>query len=545
MATFAQKKPKAKKPGQGANAGLVGDPTTKSRYATRMHHRWLLADALMGGSEGMRLMGKLLLPQHKNEDDPFYVDRLKKTFLLPVFAQTIESLTDIVFSDPVDHDKTIPDDLVEMLDHIDAEGNSLDVFAKRAFALGLAKGEVYLFADMAEIYPAEGSTTPTLKDKRDANAHPYLCMVSADNMLAYEVETRGGVQRCTYARWVEFETRQAPNFVEEIVERVVEWRVDETSATWRKFERVFGALSSSKDGGVWTVTNGVIAFTDEDGDAALPIVRHRIGQVDSDALLLGALQGLAEKNVEHWQSSSDQRAILTVSRFPMLGGSGVNPTDLQKADGSPGEIKIGPNVTLFARDPQAKYYYVEPTGASIEAGAADLVHLEQDMTMLAYQPLMRQQAGVTATKDALGENKANSSLASWAIEFGKTLDRVVGFMRLWEGQEIVDTAFKPNTEFGIQRLDQVRIDALTKMRASGDLSRPSYLKEMKVERVLSDEFDPEANETELEAEGPAMLPLGTAVPPVGGGPPKAPGPTPPKPPTGKTIPFKKPPAKAA
>lgn len=477
-------------------AGLK--PDTASSYANAMASRWGLADALSGGSEAMRRMGKELLPQHANESDPVYLARVTRSFLLPIFAQTIENLTDIVFSQPITLDDAVPEYLLDLLADVDAEGNSIDAFAKLFFAHTLAKGECYVIADEPPVQPAAPGKVVTLDDRRRQNVRPYLAIVTADNMLAFESVTRAGVTTVTYARWRETETRQGEDFVETTVQRVIEWR----PGKWRRFEKI--------GGGDWsTPQEGDLNFK-KDGKAYLPIRRFRIGQVDNAGLLLPPLHGLAEKNVEHWQSSSDQRAILTVSRFPMLGGSGVNSDDLEKdASGkTSGGIVVGPNVTLLSRDPMAKFYYVEPGGTAIDAGTKDLERLEADMAQLAYQPLMKQQAGVTATKDALGQNKANCSLAAWADSLGEVLDQAVAFLSLWQGKEAPKTAIKVNDEFGIDVIDSVRVEALQAMRAAGDISRAQYLKQMSREGILDEEFDAEANDTELENEGPAMGDLG-------------------------------------
>lgn len=470
-------------------------PLTPSSYAAAMATRWALADALMGGSEAMRDAGSSFLPQHKNEDDDIYAARLLRSFLLPVFAQSVENLADTVFSDPLNWDE-VDADLTAILEEIDAEGSSIEDFAKQTLLLAMAKGEVYVIADEPPLPAPVTGNIVTLADKRASGARPYLAHITADNMLDFKVEKRAGKIYCYYARWKESEMRELEDdFGDYEVERVVEWKIVEGVAVWKKFEREVGEAE-------WIETEGVLNIAFE-GKAILPIERFRIGTIDSSGRLLPPLHGLAEKNVEHWQSSSDQRAILTISRFPMLGGSGVDNGALEKDDDN--FIKVGPGVTLFSQQPESKFYYVEPEGNAIAAGVIDLERLEKDMSVLAFQPLMRQQAGVTATNDALGQNKANSSLQSWAIDLGMFLDDAVALLSIWlKKSKLPETNFKANTEFGIETIDSVRTAALDKMRDRGDLSRPQYLKQMRNEKVLDDEFDEEANEAELESEGPAI-----------------------------------------
>lgn len=471
------------------------NPLTKSSYAESMASRWATADALMGGSEAMREASDEFLPRHKNEDSEGYARRIKASFLLPVFAHAVENLTDTVFSNPLEWND-VDEELENILDEVDAEGNTIEIYAKRALSLAMAKGEVYLFADEPPLpEPETGSNVVTMADRRRAGARPYLGMISADNMLAYNVERRDGRQYCTYARWHERSVRQNPEtFMEETVDRVIEWRIEGNAALWRTFEKFEGQAEWTEEGGELKIALS--------GKAVLPITRYRIGSSDSFGRLRPPLHGLAEKNIEHWQSASDQRAILTISRFPMLGGSGVDSSSLQR--GGDNELLVGPGATLFSAQPDSEFYFVEPEGKSIAAGVTDLERLEKDMSVLAFQPLMRQQAGVTATTDALGQNKANSSLQSWSIDLGLALDRAVEFISLWLKKAPPQTDFKPNTEFGIDQIDAVRVKAIQDMRNSGDLSRPQFFIQMRSEGVLNNDFDEEANEAELESEGPPI-----------------------------------------
>jgi hypothetical protein len=72
------------------------------------------------------------------------------------------------------------------------------------------------------------------------------------------------------------------------------------------------------------------------------------------------LAKLAELNIAHWQSSSDQRNILHVARVPILFGAGVRRRR-QNAIGASEMVKFNSN-------PAAKLTYVEHTGAAIGAG---------------------------------------------------------------------------------------------------------------------------------------------------------------------------------
>jgi hypothetical protein len=100
-----------------------------------------------------------------------------------------------------------------------------------------------------------------------------------------------------------------------------------------------------------------------------------------------ALQDLADLNVAHWQSQSDQRNILHVARVPILFGAGI-PDDVE---GQPG-FKVSAGSFTRATDPAAKLMFVEHSGAAIGAGDADLKNLEFQMQAMGLQLSSRSRA---------------------------------------------------------------------------------------------------------------------------------------------------------
>src|SRR6185295_4553940 len=100
--------------------------------------------------------------------------------------------------------------------------------------------------------------------------------------------------------------------------------------------------------------------------ALAPVYLNRTGFMTGEP----PLEELADLNVAHWQSSSDQRNILTVARVPILFGTGIEGNE---------KLEIGASSMIRTSDPNAKLTYVEHTGAAIGAGERDLERLEFQM----------------------------------------------------------------------------------------------------------------------------------------------------------------------
>lgn len=204
------------------------------------------------------------------------------------------------------------------------------------------------------------------------------------------------------------------------------------------------------------------------------------------------LLDLAYMNVAHWQSSSDQRNVLTVARFPLLAGAGVSSED---SNG----LEVGPNRLLTTTDPQGKFYYVEHTGAAIEAGRKDLEALEAQMAGYGATFLKAQPGTQTATARALDSAEAISPLQATTMVFEDAVEQVLDLTALWmkadAGGEV-----EFNKEFGLTLGDQAGLDVLFKTRQAKDISRKSYLDELKRRGLLNGDFDADDDQEQIDEE---------------------------------------------
>src|SRR5690606_24069096 len=97
-------------------------------------------------------------------------------------------------------------------------------------------------------------------------------------------------------------------------------REDPGSTSWQLFEK--------SDSGEWIkIDSGVVSIN------RIPL---RTYYTRREGFMIGYpfLEGMAWKNLEHWQSASDQRHILHVARVPILFGSGLTEEDLKDEDGN-------------------------------------------------------------------------------------------------------------------------------------------------------------------------------------------------------------------
>ena len=190
------------------------------------------------------------------------------------------------------------------------------------------------------------------------------------------------------------------------------------------------------------------------------------------------LEDLADLNVAHWQSQSDQRNILHVARVPILFGAGFEAT---------AKIVVGAGTMARSTDPAATLSYVEHSGAAIGAGRDDLKDLETQMQVMGLQ-LLLPSPNKTATGEIRDDVKENSQLAMMAKALEDALEGALGFMAAFEGGgEDAGGSVTVNTDFGVASRDAADLRALTEAARDGHITAATLVRELKRRGVLGDD----------------------------------------------------------
>ncbi len=437
-------------------------PQTPCSFWANQIGTWTMLDTLLAGTEAMRLAGKTYLPKYEVEPQSAYEVRLQRSTLLNYYKRTVTGLVGKPFSKPITVPEDVPDELTELFDDIDKQGNNLDAFARNAFRTGLAKGMVHILAD----FPTASEQITTLADERAVGATPYLVIIKPENLIAAFAEIEDGVEVLKHVRIKECETVK-DGWSEKEIHRV---RVLEPGK-WQLWRR-----GDKKDDEYTLESEGVTTLD------YIPLVTF---YAEKEGLMCSRppLVDLAYLNVAHWQSSSDQRNVLTITRFPILGASGVDPEQ---------KIEVGPNSYFAIRDPQGKMYYIEHSGAAIDAGRTDLEDLKTEMAMMGLQLLMPKQSGdITATASAQDGAEANCGLQTLVLDFQGVLNLALDMLGDWldlpEDTEPGDVLI--NSNFGLSLSQQSDLTVLLAARANKEISHEAFILELKRRGILPSDFD--------------------------------------------------------
>jgi hypothetical protein len=457
----------------------VNSPATTSEAYDIMSPQWAKIDTLLAGTDAMREAATLYLPQHTEESNEAYDERRRCTTLLNMLQFTLDTWVSKPFNKPIEVKEDVPEQIKPLLEDIDLQGNHLDVFARNWFRDGLAKGLSHVLVEFPRVKPREDGQPRTLADDRNEKLRPYLVHIAPENLIFAYSEVVEGQELLLHVRIRETVTKM-DKFGEVKTERI---RVIEPNKVF-----IYEFLKQKNKKAAWVEV--------EKYDYEFPVIPLVTFYADRQGFMLAKppMSDLADLNIRHWQSTSDQIAVLTVARFPMLACSGA--IDDKK-------LRVGPNAWLNTPETAGKFYYVEHTGAAIEAGRKDLLDLEETMAQYGATFLRRRPGGASATARALDEAECTSPLMDMAVRFRDALEQAMRYMAMW--MKLDDGgSYAITTDFGLSDSAGAVLTALQSARATGDISRKRYVGELKRLGVLSDDFEFTVSEQERTDEGPPI-----------------------------------------
>lgn len=429
---------------------------------------------LMGGTTAMRDAGVEYLPQFPSESKDAYDARLQSSWLFNGFRKTVRDMTGRVFSKPVELADDAPEQLRGWCDNIDMQGRDLSTFSRDLLEDMLSgAGIAYIFIDAPR---REGTVTRAAAQA--LNLRPYLTHLKVEDVLGWRTETLYNVTRLVQLRIAESVTEPDPKdeFKDVAVEQIrvldlIDGRVQ---------VRIYRKTGVRKE---WAVVDEYL--TEQDAIAVVPVYANRTGFMTAAPLL----DDLADINVAHWQSQSDQRNILHVARVPILFGAGLGDA----------EITIGANTAVTAESPESKLMWVEHSGAAIGAGRQDLKDLEFQMETFGLQLLTARPGAQSATGEMLDANKETSILAMVADSLQDALEQALMMMAKMGGLDAQPTA-TVNKDFGVTMMTAQDITALLSAVTTGNLSRQTFIEELARRGVIRSDVMPDEEYDRIDAD---------------------------------------------
>jgi Domain of unknown function (DUF4055) len=459
---------------------MSDDPSKTLPAVDAMRLDWAIIDALMGGTRAMRTAGIKFLPQWPKEESEAYQARLKTSTLLPALSETVQNMTGRVFADPIILTDDVPDQIKELAEDFDLQGNNLQVWAQSLFSGGLSHGLYHVLVDHPQTVGLK-----TKADEKSAGVRPYAVIIKPDQVLGWRSKNKGGEQVLTQFRYKEcIETDDGEFGTKEIVQiRVL---IPGAWATYIEVDDGKGQKSWQKNG------EGLTSLT------VIPLATFytkRAGFLTATPPLLE----LANMNIKHWQSQSDQDNIMHIARVPMLAVIGLDGGET---------ITVGAgSATRLPKDCDMKW--VEHTGKAIEAGRQSLLDLVEDMRLAGAKLLQKEKQTVkTASQSEEEAAQEMSPLQTMAGQLEDALDQVLHYFALW--MKIEDGGHvQVKGNFDIDFSPETTMPFLLNMNLNGVLSDQSLFAEVQRRGLLSDELDWKEELVKISAQPakPAARPL--------------------------------------
>lgn len=481
-----------------------------------------LISQVLGGTRAMREAGRDRLPQHEYESDPAYKKRLNVTVLDNYTLRTLNTLVGKAFKEPPAIGEDAPEPLQELMEDVDDAGTGLVPFARQWFRKGTEQAVCHMLVDMPTPAPREDGQPRTKADDLKDGMRPLWRLITAEDMLDLQEGKVNGTVDVVLARFRDDQIEADGKFKSKLVKRVKVLRRDDVGVTWEVWEYQAGPRGGKPR---WVQTQPETPY----GLDRIPIVSFYTNKTGTGEGR-PELTDLADLNVRHWQSMSDQINALTVARFPILAASGVRDAE---GEGQGGQLVVGPNKFLTTPDPQSKVYFVEHTGAAIDKGEGELDRLEEAMASYGASFLKKGAQGPeTASGRILDNAEATSPLQSWGIDFKDCLERAGWLTALWMGMpDDTEVPFEFEVEDDAGAADAADMSTIDAARTRRDISRRAWVTEAQRRGILSDDYNPDDDQGELDDEPP---PAGGGLDGMFGGRP----PVEKKPPAKKTEPPK-------
>ena len=429
----------------------VGNVTTVESPNTayvNMEPHWLLIEALLQGTYGIRKGHRKYLPQEVRELDEAYDNRLMRSTLAPFYVRLERMLAGMLTRKPV-RLEDVSDVVTEQLFDVDLQGNDLNVWTYETARKCIRYGHVGVLVDAP---------------KAGENGRPYWTQYTPRDVLGWRSEIKDGKQQLTQLRLMEEITVPDGLYGEKQVQQV---RVLTPGA--------FEIHQKDKKGDFVLIDEGTTSLSEIPFAVAYS---NRVGVLESRP----PLADIAELNLKAYQVQSDLDNQLHISAVPMLAIYGF-PQSEEEISAGPGEALALPET--------ARSEYIEPSGNSYDAQFKRLDQISQQINELGLAAVLGQKLSAeTAEAKRIDRSQGDSTMMVIAQQMQDLIDNCLSFHAQYMQQAQAGSSFI-NRDFLATRLEPQEIQSLLQLYTAGTITQETLLNQLSAGEVLGDEFDVE------------------------------------------------------
>lgn len=478
--------------GRTQNSQWTGSASIDAKSAAykAMEEHFALADDLLGGTIRMRKAGVKWLPRFAGEEQQEYEWRIKNAVLRNILGRSADLLVGHMLREGLDKSELKLDEAMQ--EDFDKLGTSIDQYAAKVARYILTHGLAHTLTEFPKV---EGERS--LDDERTGGIRPYAILINPTDLWFSLPKYVNGVPVPIDVRWA-VDGVEADGLGDRSYQEIRRLRIVQGDAP---AEVKVGAekLSFAPGAVVWEiwrsagegVNYGLVSAGELKGIDYIPL---QTAYADFQGFMrsIPILDGVAQKNKEHWQASSDHNSIVQMSRFPMFYATGVTSDEVTKLN------ILGPHQKLASTNENAKFGYAEPSGAAVEQSFKDLERIAREADQESIEALYKAGSD-TATGRQIDLIENMSPAQRCAKETERHVNMVLkDFSKRLGGRDL--GMVKIDLDFGYSQNEQMMIDALQKARASGDIPRAYYLKRLQEFGPIGDDVNPEELAAEADNE---------------------------------------------
>ena len=427
----------------------VGNVTTVESPNTayvNMEPHWLLIEALLQGTYGIRKGHRKYLPQEPRELDEAYDNRLMRSTLAPYYVRLERMLAGMLTRKPV-RLEDVSDVVTEQLFDVDLQGNDLNIWTYETARKCIRYGHVGVLVDA----PKAGD-----------NGRPYWTQYTPRDILGWRSEIKNGNQELTQLRLMEQITVPDGLYGEKQVQQV---RVLTPGA--------FEIHQKDKKGDFVLVDEGTTSLSDIPFSVAYS---NRVGVLESRP----PLADIAELNLKAYQVQSDLDNQLHISAVPMLAIFGF-PQSAEEISAGPGEAMALPE--------GASAQYIEPSGNSYDAQFRRLDQIANQINELGLAAVLGQKLSAeTAEAKRIDRSQGDSTMMVIAQQMQDLVDNCLRYHAQYMQQTQAGSSLI-NRDFLSTRLEPQEIQSLLQLYTAGTITQETLLNQLSAGEILGDDFD--------------------------------------------------------
>lgn len=458
------------------------DVSYRNRAYRAQEFDWQICRDVFEGTAAIRRNRALYVPQNKGEAHDKYERRVNRTRFYNLLEPTVKGLAGMIFRKPPTLDESAGPITVRQSKNVDGEGTHLVVFARELCEAALLLGHAGILVD-APPAPNLNGRAPTKADQAAIGRLPVWVLVRADQIInARKAVDAAGQSYLTLLVIEEEQAEPDGAFGEACLRQWRVFRCDSSAVTWELWQATDAAPTAEKaqiDGG--TIPGATrIRFS--------PFYAgHRKGLLHTKPELLA----LAETNLDLFATQVDYAYNLHVTNTPIAVFKGRDPKTREQRVGAETGVDL-------PADPNANAFYLESSGAGLEASRQAQLDQIQRATIYGLQMLAPETRGVEAAQSKIiDQSEKTSRLAVVARRMQDCLEQALVFSAEMTGEPVAGITV--NLDITGLTLDAPTLAAYSAMVTQRQLTPRTLWSWMQERGGLPEDFDPDQEEAALDA----------------------------------------------